>query len=544
MFHKAHILPAVLLFFTLLLVSAGAFSVSAAQDPLDPYWDHDASWLPDPMSRITAPEGDEALLKDKALEDGSYYINCITSPYVFFAAPEVEASAIPSAAPEGAYAAIYPGDPGETPIPNLQLEILGESLLPWEIRFDEEGYAWFISPKNDMVLALAGDVTNGVNILPLKRAAAGSASPILSEADAAKDRQRWIIDRQADGTCLIRCAADSHFVMTVDDRFGTQYANIMLWEETGGETQRFCITDETPRIEPALDPGTYYIRTGTSEWMLLSIGDGIYDDERNIYLWESDQGDGQMFSVEYDEWGFAYIHHNDSTKVLTVRDNTARNGQSIGQCEKDGELWQRWIIEPREDGGYNIRTALNVGEVMDLTDSLTRNGISILLHWHNESQAQQWFFHSEPVPSPPYEAIMDTYAQTYGSDTGYLIMVDSSSNHLGVYQGYYGNWSKLHYWDCVTGKGSTPTPLGEFVIFGHTYSFDGNEDSPVWYSVYYASEFLPSYYIHSIIYYQGTWEVLDATMSANASHGCIRLWTDNAEWVYNNIPGGTKVVVY
>ena len=45
MFHKAHILPAVLLFFTLLLVSSGAFSVSAAQDPLDPYWDHDASWL-------------------------------------------------------------------------------------------------------------------------------------------------------------------------------------------------------------------------------------------------------------------------------------------------------------------------------------------------------------------------------------------------------------------------------------------------------------------------------------------------------------------
>ena len=76
------------------------------------------------------------------------------------------------------------------------------------------------------------------------------------------------------------------------------------------------------------------------------------------------------------------------------------------------------------------------------------------------------------------------------------------------------------------------------------YSFDGKMDSPEWYTCYYATEWYPSYFFHSIIYYQGTWDVLDASMGYNASHGCVRLNTDNALWIYENIPYGTKVVSY
>lgn len=497
-----------------------------------------SSTSPD-SSRIPVP-----ITKEPSIAEGAYYIRCITSPYVYFSTPETEASEIPVAAPEGMEESLFQGENGEGLIRNLQLEILGKDLKPLKVLFDAQGYALFEIPETGQVLGLAADLHDGVNVLPVNRITSYYPSPMPGLTDIYRIRQQWIIEKQEDDSFLIRSAADPRYVLTLDDRFGTQYGNIMLSKENGLETQRFCFESETPRIEPALDAGTYYIRSGTSDWMMLSIGDGIYNDERNIYIWESDQGDGQIFSVEYDDYGFAYIHHNDSSKVLTVRNDTARNGQEIGQYEYEQAPSQQWIIEAREDGGFYIRTALNVSEVMDLTDSITRNGIPILLHWHNGSAAQQWFFHSDPVPSPPYAEIMSTYAQTYSSDTGYLIMVDSSSNHLGVYEGWYGNWTNLFFWDCVTGKWSTPTPLGEFTIFSHLYSFDGNEDSPAWYSVYYASSFLPSYYIHSIIYYQGTWDILDATMSANASHGCIRLYTDNAKWIYDNIPNGTKVVVY
>ena len=30
----------------------------------------------------------------------------------------------------------------------------------------------------------------------------------------------------------------------------------------------------------------------------------------------------------------------------------------------------------------------------------------------------------------------------------------------------------------------------------------------------------------------------------NLSHGCVRLQIDNAKWIYDNIPSGTKVVTF
>ena len=110
--------------------------------------------------------------------------------------------------------------------------------------------------------------------------------------------------------------------------------------------------------------------------------------------------------------------------------------------------------------------------------------------------------------------------------------------------GYKDHWEEIRYWDCVTGKYSTPTVKGEYTINGRLPSFDGDTDSPEWYTCYFATCFYPSYYIHSIVYYKGTQDIMDASMGVNASHGCVRLYIENAQWVYENIPDGTKMVSY
>ena len=497
---------------------------------------------------IKAPVPDPAAIKDYEREKvayGDYYIRNIASSYVYFAAPEVEAANIPLVAKTGVDPEAFEGENGEELVNNLQMEILGEDLLPVHIEPDEEGYAILSIGDTGKVLGLAGSLRDGVNVMAVDRAPAVYPAPTHGRLREAIDGQRWIIDQQDDGTVLIRSAADSSYMMTLDDRYGIHYANLMLWEETGGKNQKFLFSRETPKVaSSSLEEGTYFIRTGMNGWSLLSIGDDIYDDDRDIYIWESDQGDGQIFTVEYDDYGFAIIHHNESSKVLTVRGNEAVDGQAIGQCEYDGDNWQRWIIADRKDGGYNILSALNTSEVMNLVNGSVRNGNEILLYWRDGSTEQQWFFHTEPVITPSFEERWEAFANEYSSDSNYLILVDTYSCIVGVFQGSKGNWKNLYVWDCVTGKPGTPTPHGEFVVYDKVWSFDGNEDSPVWYTVYYATEFLPTYFFHSIIYYQGTFDILDATMGWNASHGCIRLYTENAEWIYNNIPWGTKVVIY
>ena len=133
---------------------------------------------------------------------------------------------------------------------------------------------------------------------------------------------------------------------------------------------------------------------------------------------------------------------------------------------------------------------------------------------------------------------MASKAQYYGSNTGYLVMVDTTNNYLGVFTGSYGNWSLLKFWRCSTGASSTPTVLGQFTVGAKGYSFGSG------YTCYYYTQFFGDYLIHSIKYYQNTFSVLDGRLGMNISHGCVRLPLDEARWIYSTIPTGTKVVTY
>ena len=51
--------------------------------------------------------------------------------------------------------------------------------------------------------------------------------------------------------------------------------------------------------------------------------------------------------------------------------------------------------------------------------------------------------------------------------------------------------------------------------------------------------------LYTVLYKQGSMSVItDGRLGINASHGCVRLNINNAKWIYDNIPRGTKVVVY
>jgi len=61
---------------------------------------------------------------------------------------------------------------------------------------------------------------------------------------------------------------------------------------------------------------------------------------------------------------------------------------------------------------------------------------------------------------------------------------------------------------------------------------------------YYYTQFCGNYLFHSITYDPSTGAVQDARLGMQLSHGCVRLNTSNAKWIYDNIPRNTKVVVY
>lgn len=136
------------------------------------------------------------------------------------------------------------------------------------------------------------------------------------------------------------------------------------------------------------------------------------------------------------------------------------------------------------------------------------------------------------------DATMNARANLYSSGSQYLILVDGRTHRVGIYQGAKGMWQCVKYWACGDGKASTPTVRGEFTVANRGYYFDSGRYRCFWWTQFYGN-----YLFHSVLCWpNGT--VANGTVGVGISHGCVRLEMQNAKWIYDNIPRGTKVVVY
>lgn len=133
---------------------------------------------------------------------------------------------------------------------------------------------------------------------------------------------------------------------------------------------------------------------------------------------------------------------------------------------------------------------------------------------------------------------MFNWAQDYSSTTNYLILVDTQNCRVGIYYGRYGAWAPAKEFICSPGAPSTPTVKGQFTVQDKGYVFGHG------YSCYYYTQFHNDYLFHSVLYYQDTFRIQDGRLGQHLSHGCVRLAIENAKWIYDNIPRGTKVVIW
>lgn len=124
------------------------------------------------------------------------------------------------------------------------------------------------------------------------------------------------------------------------------------------------------------------------------------------------------------------------------------------------------------------------------------------------------------------------------SPTEWLLAVDTESCLVGVYYKMPYGWEEGALWLCSPGTYYTPTVRGLFSVGSRGYSFDS-------YGVrcYYWTQFYGDYLFHSTTYYTNG-APKDTRLGMHLSHGCVRLETSNAKWIYETIPSGTTVYVY
>ena len=126
------------------------------------------------------------------------------------------------------------------------------------------------------------------------------------------------------------------------------------------------------------------------------------------------------------------------------------------------------------------------------------------------------------------------------SETNYYIWTDIDRQLTYIFEGGTGNWSLKYAWECATGTNFSPTTRGHYTISARgSWFFTERLNSGLkWWT-----RFNGGYVFHSVTYTKDK-KLLDDTLGVRASAGCVRLATENAKWIYDNIPEGTGVWVH
>lgn len=126
------------------------------------------------------------------------------------------------------------------------------------------------------------------------------------------------------------------------------------------------------------------------------------------------------------------------------------------------------------------------------------------------------------------------------SKTPYFLYVNLGEQKTYVYEGSVNDWDLLKTMDCSTGIDGEETPKGVYSITSRGdwfFSEEYDQGGKYW------VQFMGDYLFHSLPYDITQSNILDYTLGVPASHGCIRLNTEDAKWIYDNVSDDTKVVI-
>lgn len=130
------------------------------------------------------------------------------------------------------------------------------------------------------------------------------------------------------------------------------------------------------------------------------------------------------------------------------------------------------------------------------------------------------------------EAFINSFSNT--SQTPYFVWVDLARQMVYVFKGSNKHWTLYKMLICATGKTTTSTVRGTFLISERGEILHSKEIVRYW------VKFHDNYLFHSCPIDESG-NVLDSRLGIPVSNGCIRMHEDDALWFFNTIPSQTTV---
>ncbi len=132
-------------------------------------------------------------------------------------------------------------------------------------------------------------------------------------------------------------------------------------------------------------------------------------------------------------------------------------------------------------------------------------------------------------------------AKDYASDTQYIIWVNRTYQRVNVFEGSQGSWRLIKTFLCGTGRAGHATPVSVSKV---RHRLPGGWVHPT-YSVRPVVYFLTGgYAFHSRLWNRNHTALTDPSIGYPISKGCVRMYDEDIQWIFDTIPEGTTVVVH
>ncbi|MEA4923147.1 MAG: L,D-transpeptidase [Eubacteriaceae bacterium] len=131
----------------------------------------------------------------------------------------------------------------------------------------------------------------------------------------------------------------------------------------------------------------------------------------------------------------------------------------------------------------------------------------------------------------------------------YWLKVNAQRGVVTAYKYSGGKWKPVRAMLASVGKASTPTVMGTYSMgYKNRWRKIGGPDMGGYSYGQYVCQITGGYLFHSVWYYTRSKRTQSSSefnkLGRPASHGCVRLATIDAKWIYDHCKSGTKITVY
>lgn len=344
------------------------------------------------------------------------------------------------------------------------------------------------------------------------------------QSSSAGESSQWVIGVSGGYYTLKNVASGNCLdVYTGSTANGT---NVQTWESNGKISQQFQL--EKVNI---IAPGYYFITPSVNTNLAVEVESVSTANGANVQVWTKTNKDHQKWQLKVNSDGSYSVLNANSGKALDIEGKSTVSGANVSQFTNNETSNQKWDIRYNDDGSFSLISRLDSSLALNVSGSGSGSNVNVTTDSGIQSQKFS-FSRTTYNPMPSDQRVMLDKAQGYSSRTGYLILVDRSTHKVGVFSGSQNNWSLRYYWSCVTGAPGTPTITGSYYTTGFTRPSLSTDSRAI-----YCTQIWGGYFFHSIL-------ASENELGKSLSHGCIRLPYSAANWIYNNIHVGTRVIIY